>query len=168
MRTAILCADALTGVRGMDQNGNILHLMCGDVCVTEEENGAYRVQRGTVKVFVAPLKNGEPVSRRLLCEVGEGHLIPSFNYRDENYTQWCLVLAPRDEAELVILRGQATSALYRRFAKNAGLENLQQEGFARCLVDFYRRESLKDRVFLGCGSLEERGVSLENFNIVKR
>ena len=106
--------------------------------------------------------------RRLLCEVGEGHLIPSFKYRDENYTQWRLVLVPRDEAELVVLRGQATSALYRRFAKNAGLENLQQEGFARCLVDFYRSESLKDRVYLGCGSREERGVSLENFNIVKR
>ena len=152
----------------MDQNGNILHLKCGDVCVTEEENGASRVQRGTVKVFVTPLKNGTPGFRRLLCEVGEGHLIPSFRYRDENYTEWRLVLAPLDEAELVILRGQATSALYRRFAKNAGLENLQQEGFARCLVDFYRRESLKDRVFLGCGSREERGVSLENFNIVKR
>ena len=152
----------------MDQNGNILHLKCADVCVTEEENGAYRVQRGTVEVFVAPLKNGKPGSRRLLCEVGEGHLIPSFCYRDENHTEWRLVLAPRDEAELIILRGQATSALYRRFAKNAGLENLQQEGFARCLVDFYRSESLKDRVYLGCGSREERGVSLENFNIVKR
>ena len=152
----------------MDQNWNTLHLMGADVCVTEEENGAYRVQRGTVKVFVAPLKNGKPASRRLLCEVGEGHLIPSFCYRDENHTEWRLVLAPRDEAELIILRGQATSALYRRFAKNAGLENLQQEGFARCLVDYYRRESLKDRVFLGCGGREERGVSLDNFSIVKR
>ena len=152
----------------MDQNPNILHLNCTDVFVTEEENGAYRVQRGTVKVFVAPLKNGEPVSRRLLCEVEEGHLIPSFKYRDENYTQWRLVLVPRDEAELVILRGQATSALYRRFAKNAGLENLQQEGFARCLVDYYRRESLKDRVFLGSESRGERGVSLDNFGFFKR
>lgn len=152
----------------MDQNGNILHLKGADVCVTEEENGAYRVQRGTVAVFVAPLKNGEPVSRRLLCEVGEGHLIPSFQYRDEDYTQWRLVLAPRDEAELIILRGQATSALYRRFAKNAGLENLQQEGFARCLVDYYRRESLKDRVYLGCGSRGERGVSLDSFGFFKR
>lgn len=61
-----------------------------------------------------------------------------------------------------------TSVLYRRFAKNAGLDSFQQEGFNRCLVDYYRREELKDRVGLNPGGSRARGISLDQIGIFKR
>lgn len=152
----------------MDQNREILHLSGTDAHITEEEKSAYRVQSGLIYVFVAPLKNGKPELRRLLCEVGEGHLIPSFRYRDENYTEWRFVLVPQSEADLICLRGQATSVLTRRFAQNAGLENYQQEGFAQSLVDFYKRESLKDHVFLGLGKRQSPDVNIANYGIIRK
>ena len=156
------------GTRDVDQNQNILHLGSTDACVTDEEQGAYKVQSGLIHVFVAPLKNGKPGLRRLLCEVGEGQLIPSFRYRDESYTEWRFVLIPQDEADLLVLRGQMTSVLYRRFAKNAGLESFQQEGFNRCLVDYYRRQELKDRVSLDPGASRVCGLSLDQIGVFKR
>ena len=65
----------------MDQNREILHLSGADCYITEEEKSAYKVQSGRVYVYVAPLKNGKPMLRRLLCEVEEGRLIPSLRYR---------------------------------------------------------------------------------------
>ncbi len=152
----------------MDENLDILHLGGADICMTDEEQGAYKVRNGLIRVFIVPLKNGKPGQRRLLCEVGEGHLIPSFKYRDENYTEWRFVLVPQNEADLLILRGQMTSVLYRRFAKNAGLDSFQQEGFNRCLVDYYRREELKDRVSLDPGGSRARGFSLDQIGVFKR
>ena len=126
----------------MEQNKNRIHLNGTDSYITTGENDAYRVQTGTVFVFIAPLKDGKPYLRRMLCEVSEGHLIPSFSYQDADYTQWRFVLVPQNETELIYLPGQATSVLYRIFAKNAGLDNFQQEGFAQSVIDFYKKESL--------------------------
>ena len=123
----------------MEQIGNKIHLDGTDSYITEGTKDAYKVQTGTVLVFVAPLKGGNPYRRRMLCEVGEEHLIPSFAFQDAEYRQWRFILVPQSEADLVLLQGQATSVLYRKFAKNAGLENFQQEGFAQSVVDFYKR-----------------------------
>ena len=152
----------------MDQNQQVLHLHGTDTFITEEERSAYRVQSGRIYVFVAPLKNGKPNLRRLLCEVEAGHLIPSFRYQDDDYTQWRFVLVPQNEAELICLPGQATSVLYRRFAKSAGLENFQQEGFAQSLVDYYKRESLKDHVFVDLGSRQRPDVNIANYGMIRQ
>ena len=145
-----------------------IHLEGTDIYITEGEKDAYRVQSGSVFVYITPLKGGKPALRRMLCEVGEGHLIPSFTYRDTDYTDWRFLLVPRSEAELLCLHGQATSVLYRRFAKNAGLENLEQEGFAQSVIEYYKRESLKDHVFLDLGSKQKPGVNIANYGVIKQ
>lgn len=139
-----------------------------DAFITECEKDAFKVQSGSVFVFIAPLRSGSPNLRRLLCEVEAGHLIPAFAYRDADYVDWRFVLVPRDEAELLCLRGQATSVLYRRFAKSAGLENFQQEGFAQSVVDYYKKESLKDHVFLGLGGRQKPEVNIANYGVIKQ
>lgn len=151
----------------MERTEEIIHLNGTDSYITEGEKDAYRVQKGSVFVFVAPVKSGKPTLRRMLCEVEAGHLIPSFAYRDEDYIDWRFVLVPRTEADLILLRGEATSVLYRKFAKSAGLENIQQEGFARCIVDTYKKESLKDHVFLDLGNKQKPEVNIANYGIIK-
>ena len=69
----------------MDNIDEKIHLYGTDNYVTEETGDAFRVETGSVLVFVAPLKNGKPNRRLLLCEVNQGHLIPSFSFRDSEY-----------------------------------------------------------------------------------
>ena len=145
-----------------------IHLNGTDIYITVGEKDAYRVQNGSVFVYIAPLKGGKPALRRMLCEVGEGHLIPSFAYRDADYTEWRFLLVPRSEADLLRLHRQATSVLYRRFAKNAGLENLEREGFSQSVIEYYKTESLKDHVFLDLGSKQKPGVNIANYGVIKQ
>ena len=152
----------------MEQIGNKIHLDGTDSYITEGTKDAYKVQTGTVLVFVAPLKGGNPYRRRMLCEVGEEHLIPSFAFQDAEYRQWRFILVPQSEADLVLLQGQATSVLYRKFAKNAGLENFQQEGFAQSVVDFYKRESLKDHVFIDLGNRQKPDVDIASYGVIQQ
>ncbi len=152
----------------MDHQEERIHLYGTDTYITKTEKDAFRVLSGSVLVFIAPLKNEEPGIRRLLCEVTKGHLIPSFSYLDNHYVQWRFLFTPKDEAELVRLPGMATSVLYRKFAKSANLENFQEEGFERRLIEFYQRESLKDNVFIDLGNKQGPGVNIANYGVIKQ
>ena len=113
----------------MDHQEERIHLYGTDTYITDTAKDVFRVLSGSVLVFVAPLKHGTPDIRRLDCEVTEGHLIPSFAYRDKNHVNWRFLFTTRDEAELIRLPGMTTTVLYRRFAEAAGLEGFQEEGF---------------------------------------
>ncbi len=152
----------------MDNKTDMIHLFGTDFFITEAENDTYRVQNGSVLVFVAPLKNGKPNLRRMLCEVGEGHLIPSFAYKDEEHIEWRFVLVAKNEADILCRPDSATSVLYKKFASSAGLENYQQEGFAKSVVDFYKRESLKDHVFIGLGNRQKPGVNIASYGVIEQ
>ena len=152
----------------MERKEELIHLYGTDVLITEGKKDAYRVQAGSVFVYIAPLKGGKPSLRRFLFEVEAGHLIPSFSYVDGEYTEWRFLLAPKDEADLIRLPSVATSVLYRKFSEAAGLKNYQQEGFARSVVDFYKQESLEDRVYIRLGDLQKPGVNIANYGVIKQ
>ena len=142
----------------MENHEERIHLYGTDTYITETAKDAFRVASGSVLVFIAPLKKGSPDIRRMVCEVTEGHLIPSFAYRDENYVNWRFLFTTRDEAELIRLPGMATSVLYRRFAEAAGVEGYKEEGFEKSLIEHYQRESLKDNIFINLGDKQGSGI----------
>ena len=152
----------------MDNIDEKIHLYGTDNYVTEESGDAFRVDTGSVFVFVAPLKNGKPNRRLLLCEVNQGHLIPSFSFRDSEYVNWRFILVPKDEADIVRLPGKTTSVLYRKFAKTAGLESFQQEGFPQSVIEYYKRESLKDDVYIGLGKKNKPSVDIASYGVIKQ
>ena len=152
----------------MDNIDEKIHLYGTDNYVTEETGEAFRVETGSVFVFVAPLKNGKPNRRLLLCEVNQGHLIPSFSFRDSEYVNWRFILVPKDEADIVRLSGKATSVLYRKFAKTAGLESFQQEGFPQSVIEYYKRESLKDDVYIGLGKKNKPSIDIASYGVIKQ
>ena len=152
----------------MDSTEEKIHLYGTDNYITEESGDAYRVETGSVFVFIAPLKNGKPNRRLLLCEIDQGHLIPSFSFRDSEYVNWRFILVPKDEADLVRLHGKVTSVLYRKFAKTAGLENYQQEGFPQSIIEYYKRESLKDDVYIGLGKKNKPSVDIASYGVIKQ
>lgn len=152
----------------MDSFEEKIHLYGTDTYITEESKDAFRVEAGSIFVFIAPLKNGRPNRRLLLCQIDEGHLIPSFSYRDSEYVNWRFILVPKDEADLVRLSGKATSVLYRKFAKSCGLENFQQEGFPQSVIEYYKRESLKDDVYIGMGKKNQPNVDIASYGVIKQ
>ncbi len=152
----------------MDSFDEKFHLYGTDSYITEGTKDAFRVATGSVFVFVAPMKGGKPNRRLLLCEISEGHLIPSFAFQDSEYVNWRFILVPRDEADLILLPGMATSVLYRRFARTAGLESFQEEGFQQSLIDFYKRESLKDNIYIELGQKNRPDVDIATYGVIRQ
>ncbi len=150
----------------MDSVEEKIHLFGTDTYITEESNESFRVETGSVFVFVAPLKAGSPDRRLLLCEIGEGHLIPAFSFLDADYKKWRFILVPKDEADLVRLPGKVTSVLYSKFAEKAGLKKYEQEGFPQSVVEYYKRESLKDDVYIGLGKKNKPGVDISSYGVI--
>lgn len=146
----------------MDEKSNILHLYSTDQYVTEHDRDAYRVVSGTVIVFIAPFTDGRSGRRVKLCDVPAGNSLPSFAYKDDEGGQWNFILVPEDEADILCMPGMATSVLYKRFAAKTGLEEYEDEGWNRCLADYYNLESLKDNVFINRGIKNAPGVTEES------
>ena len=146
-----------------------IHLSSTDAYVTEDARDAFRVARGSVLVFISPLRSDRvPERRLLLCEIPEGKMIPAFSYRDEDWREWRFLLIARETADLICLEGKTTSVLQKKFSQAAGLPHYGQEGFARAMVEYYRRETLKDRVFIGRGKKEEPIVSAASYDVIRQ
>lgn len=152
----------------MEDKEDMIHLYGTDNYITEGSKDAYKVCSGSILVFIAPLKDGRLTRRLLLCEVGEGHLIPAFCYRDSEYVNWRFVFVPKDEAILTVLHGKATSVLYKKFAAFAGIQNYQQDGFSQGLVEYYKREALKDDVYIGLGKKNKPSVDIASYGVIKK
>ena len=145
---------------------NTIHLYSTDQFLTENDGDAIRVVSGTIIVFIAPIKDGAPVRRIKLCEIEEGHSLPSFSCRDEEGVDWRFVLVPEDEADINIMPGRATSVLYKRFCTGAGLESFATEGFSRSVIDRYNLESLKDSVFINRGQKNNPAVEEDSNRMI--
>lgn len=151
----------------MDPIGESIHLESTDVYITEGPKDAFRVVSGTVMIYVAPLKAGQPGRRLLLCEIGEGKLFPSLAYRDASFREWRFLITPRETAELERMPGKATSVLYRKFARAAELASFAQEGFENGVVEHYEHETLKDNVFIGRGKKDEPNVNIASYGVIR-
>lgn len=152
----------------MENNIERIHLYGTENYITEKAGDVFRVEKGSVLVFVAPIKNGVPERRLLICEIDQGHLIPSFSFTDSNFTKWQFILVPKDETVLERYPGQATSVLYRKFALASHLDNYKQEGFQQSIIEFYRRESLKDNVYIGLGKKSKPSVDIASYGVIKQ
>lgn len=116
---------------------------------TNDPNATYYVESGTVFVYIARLEAGLPHERLHLCDVSEGHQIPSFSYREtEERQEWRFFLAASEKADLIVKRGWSTNLLKKRFASSAGIGSSDSEGFERTVLNFYKRKLLKDSVYI--------------------
>ena len=152
----------------MEFKEEIIPLTGADVYITEKEEDAFAVLSGSVFVFIVPLRDGQPDIRQLLCEVTEGHVIPSFAYRDKDYVNWRFLLAARDNAALKRLPNAATSVLHRRFVESAGLKNYAAEGYENSLIEYYKRDTLKAAAFIQVDDIDRQDTSVSIFDTLKR
>lgn len=148
------------------ENASIyLHGM--DAYVTQTENCAFLVRSGTIYVYIVPWTNNSAGRRILLCESPAGSVIPSLVYRDKDYKQWRFSFVAQGEVELVPMQNAVTKILLKKFSTRAGLQSFAEEGFENSVVDYYKREVVKDDVFIERGKKQEPVVKKEAYSTIQ-
>lgn len=151
----------------MDNLGEKIHIFETDVYIPQESADAFRVESGKVTIYVAPLKKDGSTDRRIkLCEAETGVVIPAFVYRDADYKQWRLLITASEEADICKMPGMSTSPLKKRFLKRIGIYN-EQEGFENTILEYYRKETLKDNIFINRGEKNKSGIRADSYDVIK-
>ena len=135
--------------------------------VPQNEQDAYRVMAGEVLVYIVPWTDGKQGRQCFLCEVKQGSVIPAFVYRDYDYQEWRFSFVAKSEAELCVMPSSVTSVLLKNFAKKIKLETFEEEGFHNGLVEYYRKEIVKDNVFIQRGEQREPASDIESYYVIK-
>ena len=135
--------------------------------ITQTEHCAFLVRSGTVYVYIVPWTDHTAGRRVLLCECAAGSVIPALVFCDRNYQQWRFSFVAHEEAELRPMPNSVTSVLLRRFSQRAGLSSYPEEGFENSIVEYYRREEIKDSVFIERGKKQEPVVKNETYSVIQ-
>lgn len=137
-----------------------IQLQSPHALLTENMNDAYRVVQGSVIVYLVPVKKGSIERRKRIAELNKGDIFPSYAYRNEAFDVWKFLVVPKSgEAELELLENGSTKPLKRNFIHKCGISKLEEEGFERCLEEFYLGQSLKDEGFIVHSEIAKKVVS---------
>ena len=137
-----------------------IQLQSPHALLTENMNDAYRVVQGGVIVYLVPVKKGSIERRKRIAELNKGDIFPSYAYRNEAFDVWKFLVVPKSgEAELELLENGSTKPLKRSFIHKCGIPKLEEEGFERCLEEFYLGQSLKDEGFIVHSEIAKKVVS---------
>ena len=137
-----------------------IQLQSPHALLTENMNDAYRVVQGGVIVYLVPVKKGHIERRKRIAELNKGDIFPSYAYRNEAFDVWKFLVVPKSgEAELELLENGSTKPLKRNFIHKCGIPKLEEEGFERCLEEFYLGQSLKDEGFIVHSEIAKKVVS---------
>lgn len=152
----------------MTELNNLLTLSGSDVFYTEAPMDAYRVEQGTVFVYIVPWEKNHPGRRVLLCEATEGRVIPAFIYQDNDYKQWRFAFVARgEEARLLVMQNKVTTVLHRNFLRRINLDTYEQEGYENSLTEFYKREDVKDKAYIEKAQHSAPEATIEALGAVK-
>lgn len=137
-----------------------IQLQSPHALLTENMNDAYRVVQGGVIVYLVPVKKGSIERRKRIAELNKGDIFPSYAYRNEAFDVRKFLVVPKSgEAELELLENGSTKPLKRNFIHKCGIPKLEEEGFERCLEEFYLGQSLKDEGFIVHSEIAKKVVS---------
>ena len=115
-----------------------LSLQGGDYYITENEENAYRVETGTVLVFIVPYNGRKAGRRSFIYEAREGEVIPGFSFRDIEFCRWRFCLMAMERAEVSVMENAVTNVLRQRFCGKIGITDYDLEGYHNALVEKYR------------------------------
>lgn len=120
----------------------------GQAYITQRASDAFRVNSGRLLVYIVPLWDSGPGRRALLCEAGEGDVIPAFAYRDMEYRDWRFCFTAMPSCSLTVIENGSTKRLRERFSQRVGLSHSREEGYQEALVDKYRTGVVREDGFL--------------------
>lgn len=137
----------------------LFSLKGGDYYITERETDAFRIRKGTVLVYIVPLKKAGIGRRSFIYEASEGEVLPSFFYKDVEGVQWRFCFVALEEASIEIVEQGTTKVLKERFSKKASIANYKMEGYEGGLVDQYRINIVTEDGFINRSQKERVSTS---------
>lgn len=138
----------------------LFQLQSPQALLTENSTDAYRIVHGGVIVYLVPVKRGTIDRRKKVTELVEGEIFPSYYYKNPAFDIWKFLIVPKSgTAELKLMRDGSTKPLKRNFIRHCNIPKFEEEGFERCLEEFYLGQSLKDEGFIVHSEIAKRVVS---------
>ena len=131
----------------------------------------YRVDKGTVYVYIVPMEDKKPGRPLFCCQVSDSEdhpLIPGLEFRDRDGRIWHLMFrSTSGNARLRTLSHSADSDLHRTFLERCGITTFAQEGYENSLAEFYKRRSVKDWAFIKKDAMLTDDVAQDTHDVVK-
>lgn len=126
-----------------EENDSIV-VDCVNELYTYQEGEAYRVEAGSVNIFVGTSYGTEKHKMFCLATVGEGEVIPSFGGRDAGGTKWFLkIAASKSSATFVKLSRKPNAEDENRLLEKAAIGKEEYETFKDCIIEWYNTKVVK-------------------------
>lgn len=107
--------------------------------LTPSHEDAYRVAKGRIYLYLAPVGESGTERRLFLAELGEGAVFPGYVKKDYKNRRWVFLAVPREDTVLTVIERGSTRVLQRRFCEEFGIAKFESEGFFNALLDHYQR-----------------------------
>lgn len=137
-----------------------LELCSPEALLTECSEDLYRVTEGTVILYLVPVRRGKLERRKRVAEVAAGELFPGCCYVNPDYETWKFLVVPKSgSARLELVKKGSTEPLRRNFIRANHIPKYEEEGFERCLEEFYLGQELKDEGFVVHSEIAKKVVA---------
>ncbi|MBO7252440.1 MAG: NHLP bacteriocin export ABC transporter permease/ATPase subunit [Oscillospiraceae bacterium] len=129
----------------MNETQQQIFLHGPDILLTEDHSCLYRLEEGSVSVFIVPLVHGHPGLRLHYCDIhaqDKKRTIPSLACQDEKGKRWRLLITSTSGAPAVlsILPQKATSVLHKGFLARCSILTYEEMGYEDSLIHYYTQE----------------------------
>ena len=114
-----------------------INIKGGELYITENPECAYRVLKGSLLVYLMPVKDGSKGRRALVLEAPEGSRIPSFVYEDSILGAWRFGFVALDRAEFEEIQTDEPEEIRLSFAKEINLEITDPAEYEEALIERY-------------------------------
>ena len=122
-----------------------IRLKGGQIQYTDRKGIAYRVDEGSVLVYIVPFKDGRPGRRMFVGEIAAPEVVPCFCHSSELYGDWMFAIAAVDTAVIVPGKVSDTDAARERFAEIAGISTGLEGGFEEAVIEKYELKRVKEK-----------------------
>lgn len=135
----------------MTEMKNEIILSADESVLFESRNEYYRLEKGTVQVYIVQTVDGEPEDPVFYCEIREtdrDKAIPALVYEDEAKRNWnILISASGGEAVLSCFQKAPSSVLYKTFLKRGKISTFEELGYEKSLLAFCNRITVTSAEF---------------------
>lgn len=130
------------------KNTEKINIQGGELHITKIPGRAYRVLKGSLLVYLLPVKDVSLGRRMFILEVPEGEVIPAFAYDDSILGSWRFGFVALDRAEFEETIPDNIEEIRLSFAKKIKLGIDEPSDFEEALIEQYNLNTVKEEAYI--------------------